>query len=111
MSITRPPDASPRQPLRTLSGSDTEPLPPSTRLVGRVRVPLAGPYRPWARLFRLPDGRTLWTIRLWEVDRPVARVVSTAVLLAYARTSRLPTLVTETRALAARADEDAALEP
>lgn len=57
--------------------------------LGRVRVPLAGPYAPWATIFRMPDGRLLATIRLWEVDRAVRRCLPAERLLAYARRSGL----------------------
>ncbi len=76
--------------------------PRRVRRIGRVRVPLAGPYRPWATLYRLPDGRAVWVIRLWELGRPVPRVVGTAALLAYARRSGLAALADEVEALAAR---------
>ena len=76
--------------------------PHRVRRIGRVRVPLAGPYRPWATLYRLPDGRAVWVIHLWESDRPVPRVVGTATLLAYARQSGLASLADEVVALAAR---------
>jgi hypothetical protein len=71
-----------------------------------VRLPIAGPYRPVARLFRFPDGRLLWHVRLWEYDRAVPHVVPTAVLRAYARANRLPALEREIDLLlrAARAD-------
>ncbi|HYA58430.1 MAG TPA: hypothetical protein VEH57_08250 [Thermoplasmata archaeon] len=73
------------------------------RPVGEVRLPLGGPYRPRARLYRLSDGRLLWCVRLWEVDRPVLRVVSTATLLRFARGNRLPALEAEVEALVERA--------
>jgi len=71
--------------------------------VGRLRIPLVGPYRPWARLYRLPDGRRVWVVRCWEVDRAVRRVASTADLLAFADRSRLPDLATRIRGLDRRA--------
>jgi hypothetical protein len=67
--------------------------------VGRVRVPIAGPYRPWARLYRLPDGRSIWVVRLWDQTRPVRRVASTSTLLAFARLNQLPALAARIRAL------------
>ena len=60
-----------------------------------MRIPVAGPYRPWARLYLFPDGRLVWLVRLWQVDRPVARVVRPEILRAYARRSGLPSVVTE----------------
>jgi hypothetical protein len=62
----------------------------AVRRLGRVRIPLALPYRPWARAYRLPDGRVVWTVRLWESDRPVRRCVPTDTLRAYCRSNRLP---------------------
>ncbi|HTT15489.1 MAG TPA: hypothetical protein VMG81_06940 [Thermoplasmata archaeon] len=88
-----------------------EPLPPEPvrpidlgrRCLGAVRLPLAGPYRPWARLVRGSDGRLVWLVRLWEHDRPVVRLVETETLRAYARASRLPALAAALDALLARA--------
>jgi hypothetical protein len=73
------------------------------RPVGEVRLPLAGPYHPRARLYRLPDGRLLWYVRLWDVDRVVLRVVSTSTLLRFARQNRLPALENEISSLVDRA--------
>ncbi len=67
-----------------------------------VRIPLAGPYRPRARLFRFPNDRVVWHVRLWEFDRAVPHVVSTAVLYEFARRNRLPTLAADIDALLAR---------
>lgn len=72
------------------------------RPLGRVRLPLAGPYRPWATLYRFPDGRTLWLVRLWEVDRPVPRLVPTWVLRAFAERNGLPAFRAEVDALVDR---------
>jgi hypothetical protein len=84
-----------------------EPLPFRSRRVvrriGEVRLPLAGPYRPRARLYRGPDGRLLWRVRLWEYDRPVLHVVGTPVLRAFARCNRLPDLEAAIEELVARA--------
>jgi hypothetical protein len=74
--------------------------------VGSVRLPLAGPYRPAARLYCLPDGRLLWHVRLWEYDRPVSHLVGTPVLVAYARRNRLRSLEEEIDRLVRRALED-----
>ena len=65
------------------------------RPVAEVRLPLAGPYRPRARLYRISDGRLLWTVRLWDVDRATTRVVSTDTLRRFARLNRLPGLEAE----------------
>jgi hypothetical protein len=79
----------------------------SVRRIGRVRIPLAGPYRPWATLFRLPDGRLAWCIRLWSVDRAEHRCVGTETLRQFAVLNRLPGLRAEIDALLVRAaDQD-----
>ncbi len=75
-----------RQPVPCL------PVPPARRrrgVVGEIRLPLAGPYAPRARLIRFPDGRLLWHVRLWEYDRPVAHVVGTETLRTFARINGL----------------------
>ncbi len=92
-AVSAPPELAPIEPTRQ-------------RPIGRLRVPLAGPYRPWARLYRLPDGRLLWCLRLWEECRPVPHVVSTGTLLAFARLNRLPDLARRIRALVRRAVPD-----
>ena len=73
------------------------------RKVGELRLPIAGPYRPRARLYRYPDGRLLWLVRLWEVDRAVPHIVSTAVLREFARSNGLARLRAEVDALVDRA--------
>lgn len=73
--------------------------------MGEVRLPLAGPYLPRARLYQLPDGRLIWHLRLWEVDHPVAHAVPTGVLRAFAQVNRLPALEAEIAALVDRALE------
>ncbi|MFZ0830857.1 MAG: hypothetical protein WCB18_07075 [Thermoplasmata archaeon] len=80
---------------------------PQVDYIGRVRVPIAGPYRPWARLYRLPDLRLVWTVRLWDRTRAVRRVTSTPVLLEFARVNRLPTLASRVRSLDLRGRSDA----
>jgi len=74
---------------------------PNSRVerIGTVRLPIAGPYRPVARLYRFPAGRLLWHVRLWEYDRAVPHVVGTPVLIAFARNHRLRTLEREIEAL------------
>jgi hypothetical protein len=67
--------------------------------VGRVRLPIAGPYRPWARLYRLPDCRLVWVVRLWDRDRAVRRVATTTCLLEFARVNRFPALAIRIRSL------------
>jgi hypothetical protein len=76
----------------------------SVRRIGRLRVPLTLHHAPWATLYRHPDGRTLWVLRLWMTDRAVRRVVSTRDLLAYATTNRLERLRAEVERLLARAE-------
>jgi hypothetical protein len=71
--------------------------------IGAIRIPIAGPYRPWARLHRQSDGRLVWTIRLWETDRAVVRCVDADVLRTFARVNRLPTLGAEVEGLLRRA--------
>lgn len=94
----------PAEPLHWL-GSHARAVPaafeidPRVEYVGRVRVPVAGPYRPWARLYRLPDFRLVWTVRLWDRNRAVRRVTSTAALLQFARVNRLPALTVRILAL------------
>lgn len=73
------------------------------RKIGEVRLPLAGPYHPRARLYRYPDGRLLWLVRLWESDRAVPHLVSTAVLHEFARRNGLSGLGAEVDALVERA--------
>ncbi len=87
------------EPLRTRSSE----LPSAVDRIGRLRIPLAGPYRPWASLYRLPDGRLLWAIRLWEGDRVESRIVGTSTLRRFADGNRLPRLRAEIDALVARA--------
>ena len=75
-------------------------LPARPRRLGSVRLPIAGPYAPLATLYELPDGRRLWCVRLWEVDRPVRRCLSTRYLLAFATLNRLDALAREIRRVA-----------
>ncbi|HYB63270.1 MAG TPA: hypothetical protein VEE86_02465 [Thermoplasmata archaeon] len=73
------------------------------RKVGELRLPIAGPYRPRARLYRYPDGRLLWLVRLWESDRAVPHLVPTAVLHEFARRNGLVRLRVEIDELLERA--------
>jgi hypothetical protein len=75
-------------------------------MVGEVRLPIAGPYRPRARLYRLPDGRLLWCVRLWEHDRAVRHALPTSALRAFARVNGLPRLAAEIEALVRRSLEE-----
>lgn len=70
---------------------------------GELRLPLAGPYRPRARLYRLPSGDLRWLVRLWIVDRVEARLVPTSELRAFAEQNGLPALAREIDAVVARA--------
>jgi hypothetical protein len=83
------------EPLPTRSSELPDIPTAGVRRVGALRVPLAGPYRPWAVLFRMPDGRLLWSVRLWEVDHVERRLFSTNVLRAYADRSGLARLRSE----------------
>ncbi|MCI4347188.1 MAG: hypothetical protein L3J97_01035 [Thermoplasmata archaeon] len=78
-----------------------------TEYVGRLRLPIAGAYRPWARLYRLPDRRLVWVVRLWEQDRAVRRVTSTPTLLEFARLNRLPEVAARVRSLDRRGRSEA----
>jgi hypothetical protein len=60
------------------------------RRMGSLRLPLGGPYRPKAVAYRLPDGRIVWCVRLWEVDRAVRRCVSSATIRRFCQINRLP---------------------
>jgi hypothetical protein len=88
-----------------------QPIPRRTRSrvrrIGEVRLPIAGPYRPRARLYLFPDGRTVWIVRLWEYDRAVAHALGTPALRAFARQNRLAALETEIDRLAACARAEA----
>jgi len=68
-----------------------------------VRLPLAGPYRPWARLYAEPDGSLVWRVRLWDVDRAVERHVDSETVRAFARENGLRRLANEVEALLERA--------
>ncbi len=89
----------------------SQPIPRRTRRrvrrIGELRLPIAGPYCPRARLYLFPDGRTIWVVRLWEVDRAVTRALGTPVLRAYARSSGLTDLLAEIDRLDARARAEA----
>ena len=62
----------------------------SVRRIGRLRLPLTTCCRPWLTLYRLPDGRLLWCVRLWALDRAEPRVVTTDTLRRFADQNRLP---------------------
>ncbi|HEV2165881.1 MAG TPA: hypothetical protein VGS23_02710 [Thermoplasmata archaeon] len=68
--------------------------------LGRLRLPIAGPYRPWATAYRLPDGRVVWCLRLWEVDRAVTRCVPTSEVRHFCRINRLGPLEAEVARIA-----------
>ncbi len=84
-----------------------QPIPPrrarSVRLVGTLRLPLAGPYRPRVRLYRFPDGRLVWHVRLWEFDHAVPHLVPTGVLREFARLNRLAAFAAELEMVLAQA--------
>jgi len=87
------------QPVRAELDERTPVAAPSprrrTRTLGRVRLPIAGPYRPWATAYRLPDGRVVWCIRLWETDRVVTRCFPNATVREFCRLNRLPSVEAE----------------
>lgn len=84
---------------------------PRVRAIGELRLPLAGPYRPRARLYLFPDGRLLWYVRLWESDRAVPRLVPTATLRTFAQINRLPRVLAAIDALNRRGRDEAARDP
>ena len=65
------------------------------RRLGSVRLPLGGPYRPKATAYRLPDGRIVWCVRLWAIDRAVRRCVSSETIRRFCRMNRLPSVEAE----------------
>jgi hypothetical protein len=86
-----------------------EPARPSTQLVrrlGRLRVPLSLGHRPWATAYRLPNGRTVWCLRLRKDGAVVRTVVSTATLRQYARRSGLAGLLAQVEAIAGPEDPE-----
>jgi hypothetical protein len=98
-----------REPVRAafadLAENDSALPPGRVRRVGQLRVPLTLTCRPVANLYVLPDGRRLWTVRLWSIDRPVTRVVRTEVLRDYARRNRLRAMEHEIDELLRRGDD------
>ena len=90
----------PPQPIRRRTRS-------RVRKIGELRLPIAGPYRPRARLYLFPDGRLLWHVRLWEYDRAVAHLLRTETLRAFARANDLPATLTEVDALTRRGRAEA----
>lgn len=94
--------AAPREPVLGESLSQRPAL--RVRKIGELRLPIAGPYLPRARLYRYPDGRLVWLVRLWDHDRVVPRLVSTAVLREFARINRLARVRAEVDALVERAN-------
>ena len=84
---------------------------PRVRKIGELRLPIAGPYRPWARLYLFPDGRLLWRVRLWEVDRAVAHLVRTDALRTFARVNGLGSTLAEIDALNQRGLAEARRDP
>jgi len=72
------------------------------RRIGRLRLPIALAVRPWATLYELPDGTRFWCVRLWDVDRPVRRCLTTGYLIAFARLNGLDTLRAEIEEIARR---------
>lgn len=88
-------DRTPSQPVRRRTAS-------RVITIGELRLPIAGPYRPRARLYLFPDGRLLWQVRLWEYDRPVAHLVRSETLRTFARVNGLASTLAEIDALVQR---------
>lgn len=86
----------PRQPVRDRRTSRVE-------WIGAVRLPIAGPYCPLARLYQGTDGTLRWRVRLWEADRPVERTFETDVLRTFARVNGLHDLEDRIEVAVARA--------
>ncbi len=82
---------------------DPDSAAPRGRVLGAVRLPIAGPYRPWARLHVGPEGGLYWTVRLWDRDRARTFVASSEALRRFARVNRLGTVERAIDALLARA--------
>jgi hypothetical protein len=61
--------------------------------LGSVRVPVTLQCAPRATLYRLPDGRVLAVVRLWNFDRVERRALGVERLRQYARRSGLRALV------------------
>jgi len=76
---------------------------PRARPIGELRLPIAGPYRPIARLYRYADGELRWRVRLWETDRAVVRYVETDVLRTFARVNGLRAVADEIEAVLTQA--------
>jgi hypothetical protein len=88
MSSSRCAVRGPPEPVRAPL-AELAPSPGRVRRLGRLRLPLSLRQRPWATAYRLPDGRTIWCVRLCRNGEVVRSVVSTATLRAYARRSGL----------------------
>ncbi|HTT26538.1 MAG TPA: hypothetical protein VMH90_06225 [Thermoplasmata archaeon] len=86
------PKVVPAEPVPRPHDERSSPDPVRPRPLARIRVPLTLTVQPWATLYRLPDGRRWWCLRLREDGEIRTRCVSTARLRAYARASRLPAL-------------------
>jgi hypothetical protein len=91
------------EPVRAASADHASPTEPLVRRIGRVRVPLSLTRQPWANAYRLPNGTTVWCLRLWQDGRVVRAVVSTATLRGFAVRSGLSSLVVAIDAAAAGA--------
>jgi hypothetical protein len=91
-SETAPPKIPSRRPELADPCAASAVASPGPRAVGRLRVPLGLHHQPWATLYRFPDGRLEWCLRLWQVDRPVTSVVATRTLVDYAHDNGLAEL-------------------
>jgi hypothetical protein len=88
--------------LAPLRASFDPTVPGRVERLGRLRLPIAGPYRPWATAYRLPDGRVVWCVRLWSVDRPMVHCLPTSTLRSFCRLNRLPALAVEVERIGGR---------
>jgi hypothetical protein len=88
----------PQEPVRA-STPDLAPTATRVRRLGRVRLPLTLGHRPWATAYQMPNGRTIWCVRLRQGGEIVHAVVSTSTVRAYARRSGLTRLLAEIDAI------------
>jgi hypothetical protein len=76
--------------LESAAADPLRSIPGRVRRLGVVRLPLGGPYRPKATAYRLPDGRIVWCVRLWETDHAVKRCFPSETIRRFCRMNRLP---------------------
>ncbi|MCI4322555.1 MAG: hypothetical protein L3K03_00785 [Thermoplasmata archaeon] len=84
------------EPLRSKTSTNETPSGATrVRAVGSVRVPVTLTACPRATLHQYPDGRLVFCVGLWDVERVARRCVSPATLRGYARASGLTGLARE----------------